>query len=399
MARDDHGREMPARRDVVRGGSALLGGGLLAGCLSGGDGTATDQTTAENTATETGADDQSYSVTMDPVGTVEFEEPPETWLAFLSTYGDMGIALGQIEGLRGLWDPEDVPTAFYDYLPGVDVSMDDVAAVAGESGFDKEVFYELDCDVHLVDPNWLGVLSDDWNGEDADEIGDAVGPFLGNYLRRRGDDWHDYPYYSLYEAFEKVAEAFRERERFEAFQSIHDDVLAEVESSLPAPEERPRVGLLSVNSDFEGGSFYAYPVQDGNNHKQYRDLGMRDAFAEHIQGNYANWDYEALLEVDPDAIVFQYGFSHVTESEFDDLMDALRDDPVGGRLSAVQNDRLYRGGASYQGPVVNLFQTEAAAKQFYPETFGEWRGMETFADDEEALFDRQAVADIINGDF
>jgi len=385
---------IPTRREFVKGSGALIGGGLLAGCVGN---TPVESETTASTSTEAAV--ESYSVTMSPMGTVEFEEPPETWMAFLSTYGDMGIALGHRDGLQGLWNPENIPTAFYDYLPGVEVSLEGVDGIAGESGFDKEVFYELDCDVHLVDPNWLGVLSDNWDQADADEIASAVGPFLGNYIRRRGEDWHDYAYYSLYEAFEVVAAAFQERERFEAFQSIHDDVLADVKSSLPAPEERPSVGLLSVNSDFEGGSFYAYPVQGGNNHKQYRDLGMQDAFVDHIEGNYANWDYEALLEVDPDAIVFQYGFSHVSESEFDDLMAALRDDPVGSQLSAVQNDRLYRGGASYQGPVVNLFQTEAAAKQFYPETFGEWRGMETFADDDEALFDRQAIADIINGDF
>ncbi len=410
---DDGTRDQAStRREYVKYGGAVLGGGLLAGCVGGGgsDGeqdpsTATEtaasgSTGTDSSGTETPTDTASgsYSVTMEPMGEVTFDAVPETWLSFLSTYGDMGIALGQLDGLEGLWNPEDVPAEFYDYLPGVDVSLDDVTAVAGEDGVDKEIFYELDCDLHLIDPKWLEFIGDNWGSGDTEEIAQQVGPFLGNYVRRRGDDWHDYRYYDLYEAFEIVADAFRERERYEALRSVHDEMLSTVRSSLPATEERPSVGLLSVNSDFQEGAFWVYPIQDGNNHKQYRDLEMRDAFAEHIDGSYAKWDYEQLLEVDPDAMVFQYGFSHVSASEFESRMDAMREHSVGGQLSAVRDGRLYRGGASYQGPIVNLFQTEAAAKQFYPGAFGEWRGLDTFADESEALFDRQRVADVVAGD-
>ena len=390
--------EAPTRRSYVEYGGAVVGGGLLAGCTgdnSGKNGLTTTEPSINETDTP---DDSSYSVTMEPMGSVEFEEPPETWSAFLSTYGDMGIALGKADGLRGLWDPETMPTAFYDALPDVDVSFEDVEPIATDGEFDKEVFYELDCDVHLTDPNWLGVLNDDWTEDDAQEIADNVGPFLGNYIRRRGDDWHDYRYYSLYEAFEIVADAFDERERYEALASIHDDAQQTIGESLPPTEERPTVGLVSVNSDFEKGSFYVYPVQDGNNHKQYRDLEMRGAFDDHLEGSYGEWDYEQLLEVDPDAIVFQYGFSHVSTAGFESRLETMREDPVGSQLSAVQNDQLYRGGGSYQGPIVNLFQTEAAARQFYPDAFGEWDGIETLHEESLRLFDRQRVADIINGD-
>jgi iron complex transport system substrate-binding protein len=392
--------ETPTRREYVTYGGVVASGGLLAGCAGSSDGGSTPDATETESRTPTPAttEDTGYSVTMEPMGTVEFEEPPETWMAFLSTYGDMGVALGRADGLRGLWDPETMPTAFYDALPGVDVSFADVTPIAGTGEFDKEVLYELDCDVHLLDPNWLGVLADDWSGDDAEEIATRVGPFLGNYIRRRGDDWHDYRYYTLYEAFEIVARAFDETERYEAFAAIHDEMLATVDESLPPTEDRPTVGLVSVNSDFEAGSFYVYPVQDGNNHKQYRDLEMRGAFDDHIEGSYAEWDYEQLLAVDPDAIVFQYGFSHVSAAEFDSRLEAMREDPIGGRLSAVRNDRLYRGGGSYQGPVINLFQTEAAARQFHPDVFGEWNGTETLRADSLELFDPQQIADIIDGD-
>ena len=256
---DNTRRNGPTRRATIKYGGTVVSGGLLAGCTGG-----SEESTPETDPTT----NESYSVTMEQMGTVEFDDPPETWTAFLSTYGDMGIALGKADGLRGLWDPETMPTAFYDALPGVDVSFEDITPIAQDGEFDKEIFYELDADVHLMDPNWLGVLNDDWSEDDAEEIADNVGPFLGNYIRRRGDDWHDYEYYSLYEAFEVVAEAFDERERYEAFTSVHDDAQATIDDSLPPTEERPTVGLVSVNSDFEDGSFYVYPVQEGNNHKQ-----------------------------------------------------------------------------------------------------------------------------------
>jgi hypothetical protein len=66
-------------------------------------------------------------------------------------------------------------------------------------------------------------------------------------------------------------------------------------------------------------------------------------------------------------------------------------------VSAVKNDRIYPGGTAVQGPIVNMFQTEMAAKQLYPEEFGEWQGLGE-APEDERLFDRQRVADIVNGE-
>ena len=98
--------------------------------------------------------------------------------------------------------------------------------------------------------------------------------------------------------------------------------------------------------------------------------------------------------------MFQYGFSHVSAKEFGSLMKRMRDDPVGKRLPAVRDDRLYRGGSSCRGLVFNLFQTTVAAKQFYPDRFGEWSGADwTLADEGNWLFDHRRLANVVAGTF
>lgn len=80
-------------------------------------------------------------------------------------------------------------------------------------------------------------------------------------------------------------------------------------------------------------------------------------------------------------------------SEFRDaVLKDLRNHPVGSQLRAVENGRVYRGGYLYQGPIHNLFLTEQGAKQMYPDIFGE-------VTSDNQLFDRQRVADIVNGNF
>jgi len=401
MANDAGDHKAPTRRDTIKYGGTIAIGGLFAGCTGESESEsappeeeASANEKSESTRTEKKSSvEDSYSVFMEPMGEVSFETVPEQWMAYFTNYGDMAIGLGQLDGLQGLIFTDNWPLEFYEHLPGVEVAFDDVPQLLNEGGLDKEIFYEMDCDVHLFDPNFIQKIDNSWTNEDFEEVVTNISPIIGNTIRRRNENWHDYEYYSLYEAFEKIATVFQEPERYEAIKHVHDDLIAEVQSRLPAEEERPTVGLLSAaGSDFEEGSFWAYPIKDGAAHKQYRDLGMRGAFDDVIDAGAAQWDYEQILDVDPDALVFQYGFSHLSTEEFEQRMDTMREDPVGQQLQAVKNDRLYRGGTSYQGPIINLFQTEAAAKQFYPAEFGEWNGLE------ELLFDRQPVADAINGD-
>jgi iron complex transport system substrate-binding protein len=77
----------------------------------------------------------------------------------------------------------------------------------------------------------------------------------------------------------------------------------------------------------------------------------------------------------------------VPEEKFEEnFVQPMKDDPVGSQVAAVENDRVFRGGAPNQGPIINLVNTEIAAQQLYPDVFGD-----------ERLFDRQRVADIVNG--
>ncbi|AUV80664.1 Fe3+-hydroxamate ABC transporter substrate-binding protein [Salinigranum rubrum] len=395
------------RRDYLRYG-AVVGGGLLAGCVGSGDaesaGEATTtraptETTPEPTAsaTETETQNTSYSVSMAPMGAVEFDAVPERWVAYDGGYADMGVALGKGDGMTGIGSAGRYYTSVYDELPGVDVDRDILESNdLGNADMSKEVFYELDNDVHVMDPrmlvNWF-----DWSEEDVAEIATNVGPFFGNLIFRREDAWHDYRYYTLYEAFEKVAAVFDETERYRAFESLHDEFIASVQTRLPPADERPNVLLVYEGSD-EPEEFSPYRLNDqGTSKKQWRDLGVSDALAgTGVEGlsttDRGRIDYETMLEVDPDVIMLR-AHERKSATEFrETVLRYMREHPVASELTAVENGRVYRGGYLFQGPIQNLFLTERGAQQLYPEVFGE-------VTSDERLFDRRRVADIVTGEF
>jgi iron complex transport system substrate-binding protein len=223
-----------------------------------------------------------------------------------------------------------------------------------------------------------------------------VGPFLGNVIFRRSDSWHDYRYYTLYQAFEKMAALFGARDRFEALKSLHDEFIAGLQSRLPPAAERPTV-LLTFEGTDEPETFSPYRLNDqGTSKKQWNDLGVADALAgtgiENLSTeNRSELDYENLITIDPDVLLIR-GHESKSAAEFRDVvLGYMEEHPVASELTAVRNRRVYRGGYLRQGPIHNLFLTERAAKQLYPDTFG---GVSSA----ERLFDRQRVADVINGD-
>ncbi|WP_353633243.1 ABC transporter substrate-binding protein (plasmid) [Halobacterium sp. NMX12-1] len=385
-------QDSPTRRDVVKYGGAVLTGGLLAGCTGSSDddpatSTATEANTATETATET-TTDGSYSVTMEPVGTVEFESVPETWVPYTADYADMGVALGRGDDMAAIGVKARYGTHLYDDLPGVSVDKDDLTEL-WQNGTGKEIYYELDADVHVTDPNFM-VNRLQWSEGDVEEISEGVAPFFGNTIFSRAYGWHDdYRYYSLYEAFEKLAAVFQERARYEAFRELHDEVLADVEARLPS--ETPSVAVL-YPAEVPPESFYPYLIGGGTQSKHWNDLGVGDALAEHgvtdAQAGGGTIDFETLLEIDPDALAIRLQ-GEISESYFEEnIRSHLESHDAASQLSAVQNDRVVYGGLTYQGPIIHLFQLERAAQGLYPEAFGG-----------EQLFDRQRVADIVNGEF
>jgi iron complex transport system substrate-binding protein len=362
---------------------------LLSGCSESSDGTGSTPSEERTATATTGAveGDVTHTVSMEPMGPVEFEGVPDDWVALLPSYADMGVALDVGQSL-GIQLPGRYASQFYEEIPGVSYDEGDVVTL-NDGGVDKEVFYELDADVHFMEPNQL-INWYDWDERDVEEVASNVGPFLGNFIRRRSDGWHDYPYYSLYGAFEKIATVFHREQRYEQIKALHDEFVESIQARLP--EEQPTAMLL-YPADPEPESFYPYRLYDGGvGKKQWRDLRLRDALDGTEVGHYAGdtsleVDFETLLDVDPDVLLIR-GQEGKDRAAFEETMVAhLRDHEVGSDLSAVQNDELYRGGYLDQGPIINLFQTERAAKRIYDDEFTE-----------DELFDRQRLGDIVAGD-
>ncbi len=385
------------RRRFLTVGTALAGT-TVAGCL-GPTGQDDDQATGSSDDARDGdgepaassEGDQAtggYTVSMEPMGPVEFDAVPTDWVALLASYGDMGFALGAGQTL-GTQLPYRYASHYYEELPGVTYDADAVRTL-NQNGVDKELFYEMDADVHLMEPNQL-VQWYDWSHDDVAEIEDNVGPFVGNFIRRRSDDWHDYPYYSLYGAFEKIADVFQARDRYEAFHALHDEVVADVEADLPAPADRPEA-MLVYPADSPPSSFYPYRLREGGvAKKHWRDLGLHDAFANSDVGHYQGdtsltIDFETMLEIDPELLIVR-GQVEKTDEEFQSsVVDYLADHPVASKVTAVDEGAVVRGGYLDQGPIIHLFQLETAAQRIYPDRFGG-----------EELFSRDRVANVVRG--
>ena len=368
------------RRTVLKTGAGLAVGGALAGCASDGE------------SGENGTEDGSYTVEMAPVGEVSFEEPPEAVTHYFPDYGDMAVALGHGDSILSMGLPSRFHTDHYDELDGVSVDTGSLTKLNGKGGnIDKETFYSLDGDLHMIDPQWLvNNTAFGLKADDVEELEKQVAPFIGNTIFRRTDGWHSYRYYSLYEAFEKVAKVHQERERFESLKSFHDEFIASVQADLPPADSRPNA-LLTFAASNEPEKFYPYRVSDeGTNKKHFHDLGITDALAgTGVEGlsttDRGQIDYETMLQVDPDSILVR-GHEGKSRAEFETtVLSFMHDHETASELTAVQNGNVFRGGPIYAGPLHNLFLTERYATGYFPEAFsGE-------------LFDRDELASIITG--
>ncbi|QLH81673.1 ABC transporter substrate-binding protein [Halosimplex pelagicum] len=430
-------RTPTTRRGYLGRVGALAASGVVAGCTTGGgtegatdgpDGRVTDTPTASptpeptptETATET-ATPTSYAASIEPVGEIALDDPPETVVSGWGFVGDVLTALGHADSVVGMSRPGFWYQGFYELLP--EVSMRDTteipATVSKGYSVDEELLYELDPDLLATDPNrYIG-----WYGLDAGTVrtlGEEVAPFFGNESRsKRSSGWPNWPdgeaydYYSIPEFVERYGRLFGEAERAAAMVDLYETTIEDVTSRVPPEGDRPTVGLLNAFANPESRGFFAVtdpnPALDVTHElKQYGDLGVVDAFDGMYPDEGGHYDlktgFEGLLEADPDVLVFQEAVNALggqnvygnTEA-YEGTLDLLRNDDIGRQLSAVEDGRLYPGGTGSQGPIVNLFQTEMLAKQLYPEEFGEWHGFGETPTDEQ-LFDRQRVADIVNGD-
>ena len=393
MANDSVNNETPTRRDYIKYGSALITGGLLAGCAGQSDqeSTPTDSTPTETTTpteieTTTTEATEPYTVSIEPMGDVEFESVPETWVANNGSWADMGIALGQ-DPPKGVWLTNRYHTQYYDEIPGVSVDKSDMVSLY-QDGVRKELFYELDGDVHVIDPNFLLNRFKGWDQKDIDEVRENIAPFFGNSIFSAGYSWHEnYQYYSLMKAFEKLAQVFQQQDRYVAFESVHEAFQGNLAPVVPGQGDRPSVAVLWASDQPE--TFLPYIIGSRTSFKHLRDLKVKDALArtgvKDFHANRGEIDYETLLEIDPDVLLLRGQESKTAEKFQNTVVEFMKNHAVGGELTAAKNGDVYRAGGLYQGPITNLVLTERLASDLY-------------GTDEE-LFDRQRVADIVNGNF
>lgn len=383
----------PTRREYLTGGGTVVGVGLLAGCSETLPGSG-DEPMDEGSTEER----ESYTVELSPVSEVEFGSVPQSAVAFDDQWADILVALGRGDVLEGLGRPESFYHGYYDQLPGVSLDTDSLTPLfANESSYDKELLYELSPDVFHMDPIRAVQTNDNFDHEDVDEVIDNVAPWFANrfsvYHDYDGDE--SYEYYSVFELTRKFAEMYQETDRSAALREIYETTLTEIQSRLPPEEERPTVAVTFYGDE----TFYAQPPLNapGIGRAQYRPFGAKDAYDGYPeqQSFGENHGVELMLEIDPDVIINTLSLTPPHP------LDPVRDGEVTGanNLTAVREGRVYDGTTPFQGPIFTLFQTEAVARQLYPDEFGQFDGFDEPVPEDDQLFDRQEVADIINGEF
>jgi len=396
-------QEAPTRREYVKYGGAVVGGSLLAGCAGQSDSGSTPTETADaETATDTSTpENESYSVTMSPVGTVEFETVPSDVMTWSQQYIDAIFTVDHIDSITGVGFPDLASDEIQYYLSNIDdltFSVRDVANL-NEEGLSKETLYELGTDIHLYDPAWL-ITKDGWDQSDIEEITQNVGPFLGNRHSLSHDEPPEayregYEYYTLHEYARRIAAVFRREERIDQMEAVYTDLLSTIKSGLPPESGHPKVGACYY---FDNKIYPTKFSDPGISYAHKRPFPVVDAFSDINAGTI---DFETLLEVDPEVLLIPGGFLQFYNMK--EIRNVFKDDPVGAEVTAVKNNQIYVSGRGFQGPTMVLFNIEMMAKQLFPDQFGEWpryeagEGYPEFSEDEQ-LFDRQRVSDIINGD-
>ncbi|WP_049942877.1 ABC transporter substrate-binding protein [Haloarcula amylolytica] len=403
MPCDDNSHERTTRREYLKYSGVIATSGLFAGCAAsqnaGVDDTpTTEASTPTNTVTgaTTSTAGDSYSVRMAPVGTVEFDSVPETAVLISNNVADHLVALGQQDRIITLGYPEEYYTGFYDELPGVEFETGDLTQLLGGS-FSKELLYELDADVHHIDPVFR-TQTNSLSQAAIDEVERNVAPFFNNWYSRahgyQGDQ--PYRYYSLWELLDKFAQVYQVRQRSQALTRVRNKMVAEIQAELPPQKDRPLVALVTYSPTKD--TFRRHKLNGPGWGKAHtRPLGANGAFEDmELADGSGSFSMEAMVETDPDVVIYNHEW--VSPGGRSEKFLALSSHPIGKNITAAQNDRVYLGGTTTQGPIFNLFQIELTAKQIYPDIFGSPPEPGESVPESEQMFDRQHVADIINGD-
>jgi hypothetical protein len=229
---------------------------------------------------------------------LEFDSVPETAVGFDDQWADMLVTLGQDDRLIAHGRPGNIITEFYDQLPNV--SFDSEGLTTLSDNMSVETFFELDADVHHLDPLRLAATWDGFDDSDVETVRDQISPYFANrysaYRNYTGDE--SCQYCSIWELTRKFAELYQVPDRVAALEGVYDEVVAEIQSNLPPESERPRVAL-SVHSD---GTFYGQPsiTNPGFARAHIRPLQAWNAFTKYPQyeGFGVQYDIEAMVVLD-----------------------------------------------------------------------------------------------------
>ncbi|MEM6672546.1 MAG: ABC transporter substrate-binding protein [Planctomycetota bacterium] len=346
----------------------------------------------------------SYEVHMEPAGTWHCRQPPERLAVLNVSEADMLLMLGEIDRLVAMGQVNlrrftALERVFYRQIPGLRVPLDGITPLSQGGGIDEEILYELNPDAVLVDPRivvrYLG-----WSVDQLQRVVSRTGPFFGNFAGRRDESMGDeYAQYTMQERAEIYARMLRKEDACRSFLDYEARVIDSVESRLPPPAERPPVLLVQRGSDPAKGIFHLAEIpQDrvANGIRQYQSLGLRQSFdAERLSlGQWSSADYETLAAIDPEVIFVLQGIvRYAGPDEFhEQFVKAMQEHPLGRRIRAVRDGRVFPGGTIEEGPLAHLFQVEMAAQQLFPDRFGEWRWGEA---PEQPLFDRNELAEVL----
>lgn len=349
-------------------------------------------------------------VTMEPAGTWHVAEAPETFISFQGIEADIAWTLGVGEGQQAMVYKdrlERLNEMYFEQIPGFEMDLTGVSDLGGAGSVGREVFYDLDPEVFMVDPR-LPLVFWRWDAEDVERAASEVAPFFGNFIRKqRGEQWGpSYKQYTLDEALSIYAKLFDREQRYRRFAAFRDAMLRRIDQALPPRERRPKVMLVNAGSKPDEGKFYLVNLDVGDEGEfagtwvqPFRELGLRQAFdfEKYIASEWSQVDFETMLAIDPEVIIVVWSFAmYPTAESFErGFVKPLREHPIGRTLRAVRNDRVLPGGTAEQGPLTHLFQVEMMAKQVFPELFGPWRWGQT---PQRPLFDRAELGRILAGE-